>query len=487
MSPTSSPNARIGTKFDSSSVILFLLAVTVALVAVIQLNLTHLGFASHTSDGALYSRILWGIAHGDWQNPIRNQHAFAEHSSFIFLALAPFARLFGAYNTMFVVQSITLVILYLVLARAIRRHIDGGYVGVLVGLALFVNPFLLNGAVYGVRPLIWALPWVLLAAERFFLDSRVDRWTWISVSIALLCREECGVLFAGMGGLTLVLAMLPSQKKARELVKPAMAMLVVGSLWFGLYYLLLKPAFGSDWASVGLHYSAVASTPVDSWFDWLFTAERVKYTAWVVVSSGLLLLFSPRCLLLAGIIVAGNILSPVFGADVRNHYSALLTPFLFVGVIAVLHRLQSRKVALYAAVACLLAGAIASYVTQATLPGGSNYHPALLSGMPWQDSANQIVENVGPESSVIAPPFLVEHLAERAEVARLPQNGVDTSWNCVIVDRIPISTRTLSAEEYQELRRLQYVGYINQGYEVALIAAPFVVLQAPEVDDCLRH
>ena len=111
---------------------------------------------SHSFDTAIYVRLLWGVAHGEWMNP-RDLHVFTIHGNFVFFALAPLAWVFGATWTLLGAQALAFGATIGVTARvgscgdgAARRYAHGGGAPLAGGVrphrrhTLLTNPFLFD-------------------------------------------------------------------------------------------------------------------------------------------------------------------------------------------------------------------------------------------------------------------------------------------------------------------------------------------------------
>ena len=440
-------------------------------VALAQLYLTRAGFASHSFDGALYTRSLWGVAHGDWNNALREQHALALHSHYILVLLAPLARAFGAYAVLFAAQSLALAAYMGVLAWATLKIMGRGGWGCLALAALAINPLLLNGFVNSVRPMTFAVPALLYAGVRLLVERRAGASVYAALLLAALCREETGILTAVLGG-ALVASSFVDASTWRALRRPGLILALMGGALALLYYGLVQPSLGADSEGVRRHFGAGGND--------LFSAANAEYLVWVLGSVGGLALIAPRALLVAAPVIAGNLLSGHFGGgNLQSHYQLLAAPFLVCGALIALSRFSGRSRAL--ALAALTVGSMTTYIAHAVTPGGHHFHSVTWTGMPWTGAANDILEAIGPDASASAPPYFVNHLAERPVATVLDTHARPGSVEYVVIDRIPVSTAAHSAQEYEQARRDQFGWLTRRGYEVVLVAAPFALLRH-EVD-----
>ena len=195
---------------------------------------------SHSFDTAIYVRSLWGVAHGEWMNPVRDLHVFTIHGNFVFFALAPLAWLFGATWTLLGAQALafgaTIGVTACAWARVgMERRNDTLTAGALPWLAAFVliagTPLLTNPFLFDLRPDGLGVPLItigLLRAQRLGdVDGKALAW----MLSALLVREEYFMTIVG----ALVLCPL-DVKVLRASWKLRVAGCVIAVAWWALYF-----------------------------------------------------------------------------------------------------------------------------------------------------------------------------------------------------------------------------------------------------------
>ena len=91
-----------------------------ALVALALFQIHYAG-QPQSYDTLLYSRGLWGVAHGNWHNPIFDLETFAIHGSFVFFLLAPLAHIMSSANVLIAAQAVSLAGVVFVTVREAGR------------------------------------------------------------------------------------------------------------------------------------------------------------------------------------------------------------------------------------------------------------------------------------------------------------------------------------------------------------------------------
>ena len=203
------------------------------------------------------------------------------------------------------------------------------------------------------------------------------------------------------------------------------------------------------------------------------------------MSVGGLVVLAPRALISAIPVVLGNLLSGHFGGgNLQSHEQLLAVPGLACGVLNALRRFQGQMQAVL--MGSLVVGALATYVVQGTTPGGGHFNPVTWTGMPWADSAHQLLENLGDAASAAAPAYLVDHLAEHPVAKVLDTHARPGDMAFVIIDRIPLSTAAHSAEEYEAARRDQFGWLTRRGYETVPVVPPLRTTASTRLSDIGR-
>ena len=329
--------------------------------------LMRLAFAgrAHSFDALLYARSLWGVAHGDFFNPVVGTPIFGIHGQLLGLfALAPLARVAPAAAVLALAQAgalgVSLAIAGTEAARIARAAGDrrSGAVGVLFGLALFLGtPLLTNPFLFDLRPDLLALPFLVWGFARI-ARAGLDRRAAIAMLPAILCREE----FAFVVGWAALVAPSTLPRRTR-------AIYAAGVAAYGLAYVfLVRPALAGADESLASHLAAASTlSPI--------ALTRATQTLLFFAGAGGLVLAARRTLWLAvpgALFLAGSSWMPEH--QLSFHYSMFLAPAIVAAGLEGLQSVESftppRRLAAIGAIALFTT---ASFATGSALPGGGRF------------------------------------------------------------------------------------------------------------------
>ncbi len=372
-----------------------------------------------TFDLALYARIAWGLAHGNFWSPVLDTHALGAHITPVWWPLGLLGRLFGTVETLLFVQSLCVALCVWPLARIGERRMGarGRWLAV---VAFLLYPNLGHVTTYELHPGTLALLptcWALDALDRGDLKA-----LWLASASLLLFREDLM-----LSALLLGLAYAGLHRDRRALWLSATSALLFVALF------TFSARFGSTQASLDGHYGVWGGSPLGVLkvlfreparvVDHFVAFERASYLPRVLLPLAFLSLRAPWLLLPALPTLAMCLLSAFPTA--QQQYSHYLSP------------------ALPALIAAAIAGACASPrfvqgVFFATLLGGH----FLWGGLPLSRdfdrtafvadansaAAERVLAQIPEQRSVQAPDPLLPHLVERPIVKRAPPPEAGTDF-----------------------------------------------------------
>jgi hypothetical protein len=222
---------------------------------------------AHSFDAMLYSRSLWGIAHGAPLNSVVDVHAMAIHGHFGLYLLAPFAWVFRAVDVLLVAQVATYFLCHLLVVTAAMQvwrapqiapdeRLDPAdnqrspaVIGACMALFLAANPLWTNPFTFDIRPdMLGALP-IVYGTLRLCKRGLGDRLGLVALLSSVLMREEFAMLVVA------TLMFWPgrpwSQHRRERLVGSAIAL----GYW-ALYWFALRHWFGGEMAEARVQGAA---------------------------------------------------------------------------------------------------------------------------------------------------------------------------------------------------------------------------------------
>ena len=368
---------------------------------------------NQTFDLAMYARIAWGLAHGDFWSSITDTHALGTHISPLLFVLGLLGRVLGTVPVLLAAQALAIGLCVWPIARIGARRMGKPGVWFAVS-AWLLYPNLGHVATYEFHPgtlAVLPLCWAYDALDR----GKLDALAWCSLG-ALACREDLGVA-------CLVLALLLYEKRGDKralALAGGLFVYTIGALWVGAAY---APASHS---SMDQHFGpwggspfgvlrALFTEPSTVWSH--FTArERLLYLPRLLAPLSLFALRAPSLLLPALPYLALNLAS-VFPTSVEqySHYLTPAVPSLVVAGIVGASVVKARFVRV------LWFGTLfIAHHAFGGLPLSRDFPRSAFQPDSATASAYAVLDAIPEQASVQAPYPLLAHLAERRQVYRAP-------------------------------------------------------------------
>ncbi len=387
-------------------------------------------------DLSYYVRIVWGLAHGQYDVPlVQAPHLIGLHLEPILLPLAALARLgVPIAPLLLVVQAVAVALLPWPVYRLARRYLDSDWLALLMAVVSLLYPTVTVATLHDFHPVTLALP--LLGAWLDAMDEGAWRRALLWGGLALACREDIAVQLA------LVLGAFALHRPQQRVWLAWVAALLIA--YFGVYIVAIQPHYLPKLGSYGLHFAGggqkvssgrdllllLLRHPLRFVMEWL-TWERLRYVLELLWPLGLLPLLGPRFAVGALPILGINFLSSFPRVrSIESHYTTAMVPFLVMAAVVGLSRLAAvmrsrtpRLSPLWLAVALLLLTA-AAQVRHGGSPlavYSSRYSAALFVPDPEAASVRAAIHRVPPGASVAARPGPLAHLADRPRVVSPPE------------------------------------------------------------------
>jgi len=396
------------------------LAVLLGALALARFRTYH----NDTFDLAFYARLVWGLGHGDYYNPLAKAHLLGLHASWVLWPLGQLGRLVPIVPLMLAVQAACVAGAALPLCRIAHRRLGHPLAPYLTLAVWALHPVIGHAGSYEFHPSSLALLPLCLALD--YLDRRRLRPAVWCLLAAAACREDVALVCA-LVGLTMAL-----RKPTRAL---GLGLFAGFGAYFVLYLFVVAPHYLPRTGSIDLHYGHLGRSPAAivrnillhpiATLRSLYTPVRALYAPRMLLPVAFFALLRPRWLLPALAPLAINLLSQFPTAvQVHSHYSTLVVPFVVLAAIhgvaqvMVLSTLHAERYGFLAACAVLL-GSLHLQLRAGPLPflGGRFDRRAYVSDQR-REALDAVVSLVQPHESVAAPDYLLPHLAERATLIR---------------------------------------------------------------------
>lgn len=313
----------------------------------------------------------------------------AIHNDIILAFLAPFYLLYSGPETLLVIQSVVLAIgavgLYMIAIHAWQDKPYARLFGLTVATAYLLSPamnltniFEFHGVALGTTFLIFLY---------YFWCRKWYRWGIVMLVLALFTKEQVGLTTA-MFALYAAWTEIRGRKKEESIWYRRMSWFTLTTfalsiVWFLFSMKVMIPYFREGHEHFALHYyDHLGDTPFEviagvflrpqEVFRYIFTESTYEYLYKLFMPTGFLAILAPLNLAVALPEFAVVLLS---GSDAMRliiyHYTALLTPFLFIATIYGARR-AAQRIPVVLVIGYLAAASIWSAYTYGPLPFARN-------------------------------------------------------------------------------------------------------------------
>ena len=424
-------------------------ALYVALMGFVVIT-RHFALRTHAFDLGQYLQIIWNISRGHgpastivptYVVPDR-MHAWGDHFSPIFYALAPLQWVAPGAVSVLLAQTVALAAGAVALFAFARGRIGEGPAAAFALLYL-VNPSLHGINVRDIHPAAFAVPLLIAAAWAF--DARRYVWCALVLVATLACREDAAVAVVGFA---LWLALARGRwRLAAALAAVAVAILAVDIGWLQPWFLgarhydhLNRYRHLGD--SLGGVLLSIAFRPW-RWIGVVLTPAKLVYLGAMLAPLAFLPLLGVRALAAVVPGLAMNLLSvdPKL-INYQAQYQAFVLPFLILAAVdgyarLVRHLGERRIFGRHGAVSALGAAFVLSTILTARIVNDLGVNFWRLD--PDQRGAYELMSRIPPDAPVAAYERLVPHLATRRDVW-VPPRGLNEADYVLVrkIDRIPL-------------------------------------------------
>jgi uncharacterized membrane protein len=408
--------------------------------------LTHARFDTFGFDLGIFDQGVWLLSRvKDPFVTIRGLPLFGDHASYILLLVAPLYWVWADPRLLLVLQIVFLAVPAVSVYVIGTRRLGSPLAGLAMAAAYLAFPAMQWAAIWHFHPETLAAGFLGLAA----LAADRQRWRPMAIwlALALLCKEDVGLVVAGFGALLWTIGHARVGRRT----------LAAGLGWFLLTALILIPlANGRPSPHLELNYGITGSGPSAV----LEAVPTLAGNVWQNVVHGkgdtyLLLIFAP---LLGLPLLDPRWLLPVtppillnlaathgYQQEIRYQYLATAAPFLAFAAIAGLRVVARRRVVLVSLLAAVVAAA--GYVDYRVGPAPwSREFPRPAEDGPVSETRRQALSLIDPAAPVSAHYNLVPHLAHRTHIYEFPNPFEAPNWG-------------FPGDQHQpaEIERLRYV------------------------------
>ena len=385
-----------------------LLAYSAVLIALSCLK--HATYHSSLIDLGIFDQVIWNTAHGHWfwdtLDPyVQGNHLFlGQHFSPGIAILAIPDLLFPSVYTLLVLQTLFLAAGAVPLYVLAARRTGDERIAVLLALSYLLYPSLAFANLFDFHEIALAVPLLAWAAER--LDAGRMTHTTILLCIALLFKEEVGLITAGFGAY----AFLDGRRR------PAGRLLIaLGLGWTaGVVYWAVPHIRGGSYLFEGRYQGGLLHNgSVDlSYLTRFLNGDKLDYLALLLAPLLFLPLLGGWSIVLLFPTVGYTLLSTYpLQYDIHYHYAAPLIPLLFAATVTTLNRIPPRL--RLGTSALLLIAVVGEGLLIGPLPGQQGFAVGDYRMGAREHAMAHLAGMVPPDASLAVDNQMGAHLTER--------------------------------------------------------------------------
>jgi len=450
---------------------IWIVLIAMALYVVVVGSLSVRRFDSYDADMfdlGIMEQTIWNTSHGRILNESVNlgfprSRIWSGRWELIYLPIAVLYRLLPHPFTGLLFQTLLLAMGAIPVYLLARDRLGGGLVSIAMPIAYLLYPALHNANLFDLHGIAMSTTMVLFA---FYFLTRGARWPfYLFILLLLSCREDASFIAFMLG----LYAMVVERHRRAGCVVMALS---VGWFFFAQNFSSLRPimglpplaspdVFAGRWEGVGgtspISFIAwMAGHPLN-FLSLLWRSENLELLIKLFSPVGFLSFLSPSSLALLLPNLGVNMISgSSLTNDIYHHYTATLTPVVFISAVFGLGNLIDkhrdaevsnssflpswlfRPTTISAAL--LISSAIATTLWSRTIPTAS------LEVTPHDRSIDKFVERIPTDASVSAHSLIGPHVAHRENLYLFP-DGVGNAEFIIYDLTLPFS-RMMSHESW---------------------------------------
>lgn len=420
----------------------------------------HLSLHSTYLDLGLESQIVWNTSRGRFLETSfgpqgRLISALSFHVSPISVLISPFYWIWSDPMVLLLLQTLVLALGGLPVFWLSLKVTGSSLVSLALLAAYFLYPPLQYSNLSDFHP--QTLSTGILLFSFWFLFKKDFKKFYVTVLLGLLVKENVALIFSFLS-LYMIFGM-------REMWK-GIALLIVSLSWFVFSVYLIMPFFSGGSMGAFGRYEYLGKTPLEAvWkllskpllaFQLFFVTAKIKYIFHLLISVGFLPFLAPWYLLLSASEFFLNLFSSYNPQwQVKFHYTAAITPFIFISAIfgarKLLNFLNNRnfKGSTYLVSFYLVIAALTWNIIHSPSPINYKFDRLVFAQSSTSREITKILGEIPPEASVSAMNNLGPHLSTRRYLYNFPTNFELADF--VIVDpKMPYESFDLAQVEVKQ-------------------------------------
>ncbi len=294
--------------------------------------LRHITFYTQVYDLGLVDQFIWEIGNGSFFNTLRGMNFWGHRLNLIYFLLAPVYWIWNDVKAILILQSIALALGALPLFLVARETLKDYWLALALAAAYLLYAALSNLNIDHIHPEPFATPMLLFG---FYFAMRA-RWKLFLLCcfLVLLCKEDATFTLMALG---LFVAY-------RWDWRPGLTVSVVAAAWLVIGMKVIMPHFIPPEVEQLSHYGWFGGWIANFWNpSWyiatIFQKSTAIYAFKLLAPVGFVSLLAPTVLLIALPSFLVNVFGSAYLITIDYHYTAYVTPFIFLSAVFGLERL----------------------------------------------------------------------------------------------------------------------------------------------------
>ena len=419
-------------------------------------------FGTFGFDMGIFDQGIWLLSR--FHDPfvtVRGLNFFGNHVNPNVLLLVPFYWLGAGPHFLFLVETVALALGAVPVWLLARDTLEDSWLALALAAAYLLFPALewinwwhFHPEALAVAPLLFAV-WL----------ARHARWRWYAVCVVLVlfCKEDAPLTIVALG---VIVGIRYNRRAGILTVTAALSWLIVAiKLIIPLTTGYAEPFYIGRAAPLGRSPGEIVANAIlhpSRLARLARMKDRVNYFRQLLVPVALVPLLSISGLALAAPQALVNLVSSQNDAhSIKFHYSSLVIPGLFLGLIEGCAVLGRTAAARRFVVGLVVAVSLASNVAWSPSPISVKYHSGIWATRDVQRAAKERAIHMVPGSARVSASYtLVPHLTHRVGVYEFPNPWHTANWG--IEDKHPADPRSVDYLVLDTGLNTEQAGLIDQ-------------------------
>lgn len=430
----------------------------------------YMSFHATLWDMGLMLQAIWNTTHGRILHETVNLGFSASrlavaHWEIIYLPLALIYRIIPSIPMLLCIQTLILACGIIPIFKLATKKLTSPLAGTLIALAYLFYPALHGANLFDLHGLTLATTFLLFAF--YYLDQAKLAPMLISAVLSMACREDVALVIFSLGLFAWI-------KKGQR--RMAIPLVLLSTAWLAAFFLRFhffgapemaeRTSMVPNWEHLSLNN--FIRSPIQTIaiiVRYLLSQENIKYLAKLALPVIGLCFLSIDILLIAAPTLLLNLLSqwPQMH-QIEYHYTATITPFIFLAAIQGLANLKERRNKFFQNQTHRLTVVLSAAIALAAFLSMTQFSIVRFHRM-WQVSEpdrklSQQLRAISAHLSVSTTARAGSHLANRRELYHFPERSSEADVIVLELNRPEIeiknlagTARTLKVPAMNELTR----------------------------------